>query len=219
MAVRKLYGSLDSPDTLKVLACLLEHDLDFEFVPINLGAGEHNQKPFLSMCPFGQVPVFEDGHIKQFESRAIIRSMAHGYGKKLVEELIYWDSRKQATVANWIDVEDHHFEPPALKLVTELSTKPKNGLVTDEKAVAEAEEKLSKVLDVYEARLEKLKYLAADKYTVVDVLHLPNLESLMGIALTKRLIESRPRVSAWCSEILARPAWTNVLEMIKMQVV
>jgi glutathione S-transferase len=49
MAVRKVYGSLNSPATLKVLACLFEHDLDFEFVPVNLNAGEHKKKPFLSM--------------------------------------------------------------------------------------------------------------------------------------------------------------------------
>jgi glutathione S-transferase len=29
----------------------------------------------------------------------------------------------------------------------------------------------------------------------------------------KKLIESRPHVKAWCSQILARPAWLKVLEM------
>jgi glutathione S-transferase len=46
MANRKVYGSLDSPATLKVLACLFEHDLDFEFVPVDMDAGEHKKKPF-----------------------------------------------------------------------------------------------------------------------------------------------------------------------------
>ncbi|KAF5930436.1 hypothetical protein HYC85_031309 [Camellia sinensis] len=165
------------------------------------------------MNPFGQVPVYEDGGIKQFESRAIIRCMAHEYGKK-GEELIYWDARKQAVVANWIDVEDHHFEPPALKLILELLIKPKEGFTPDEGIVAQAEAELAKVLDVYEARLEKSKYLASEKYTIVDLLHLPNLQSLTGTP-AKKLIESRPRVSSWCSDILARPAWAKVLDMQK----
>ncbi|XVF21930.1 hypothetical protein REPUB_Repub12eG0131400 [Reevesia pubescens] len=211
MKNRKVYGSLNSPATLKVVACLFEHDLDFEFVPIDLQAGEHNKKPFLSMNPFGQVPVYEDGDVKQFESRAIIRSMAHQYGKK-GEEPIYWDSRQQAVVANWVDVEDHHFEPPALKLISELVLKPKKGLTPDEETIAEAEAKLAKVLDVYEARLSKFKYLASDKYTIADLIHLPNIQTLMGTK-AKNLFDSRPRLSAWCAEILAPPSWVKVVEM------
>ena len=139
--------------------------------------------------------------------------MAHQYGKKLAgKELICWDSREQAIVANWIDVEDHHFEPPALKLVKELVVKPNNGLNPDEETVAEAEAKLAKVLDVYEARLSKLKYLAFEKYTMADMLHLPNLKALMGTQV-KKLFDSRPRLNAWCAEILARPAWMKVPEM------
>ena len=49
MAVRKVYGSLNSQATLKVLACLFENDLDFEFVSVNLDAGEKKKKARLSM--------------------------------------------------------------------------------------------------------------------------------------------------------------------------
>lgn len=143
-----------------------------------------------------------------------MRCMAHQYGHKGEEALIDWDSRKQAVLSNWVDVENHHFEPPTLKLIFELAIKPSKGLAPDEVVVAEAEAGLAKVLDVYEARLEKFKYLGSEKYTIVDVLHLPNMQSLLGTA-AKKLIESRPRVSAWCSDILARPAWAKVIDMQK----
>ncbi|GAV88951.1 GST_C domain-containing protein/GST_N domain-containing protein [Cephalotus follicularis] len=204
---RRVYGSLNSPATLRVLACLFEHDLDFEFVPIDLNAGEHKKKQFLSMNPFGQVPVYEDGDMKQFESRAIIRCMGFAYGKE-GKELIYWDAKEQAVVANWIDVEDHQFEPPAMKLIN----KPTNGSTSDEAIVVGAKARLTKVLDVYEARLTHFKYLASNKYTIADVVHLPNLHALLGSKF-KNLVESRPHVSEWCTEILARPAWAKVLEM------
>ncbi|RVW54523.1 Glutathione S-transferase PARB [Vitis vinifera] len=173
MAVRKVYGSLDSPATLKVLACLFEHHLDFEFVPVDISAGDNRRKPFLNMSPFGQVPVFEDGGYTQFGPQV---------------------------------------RAPALELISELLTKPGNGLAPDLAVVAKAEAQLAKVLDVYEARLAEFKYLAADNYTIADVLHLPNLQALMETP-AKKLIESRARVSAWCSEILARPAWAKVVEM------
>lgn len=209
---RKLYGSLNSPPTLKVMACLFEHDLDFEFVPIDLQGGEHKKKTFLSMNPFGQVPVYEEGGVVQFESRAIIRSMGHQDAKK-GEELISWDSRQQAVIANWIDVEDHHFEPPALKLISELVLKPKKGLTPDEETVSAAEAKLGKVLDVYEARLSEFKYLAYEKYSIADMIHLPNIQALIGTHLGKKLFDARPHLSAWCADILARPAWVKVVKM------
>uniref|UniRef100_A0A7N0UI13 glutathione transferase n=1 Tax=Kalanchoe fedtschenkoi TaxID=63787 RepID=A0A7N0UI13_KALFE len=212
--VRKVYGSLECPNTLKVLACIFEHSLDFQFIPINLKEGEHKREPFLSLNPFGVVPVLEHDGYKQFECRAIIRAMAHEFSSSLQDnDLIYWDERKQAIVSNWVDVEDHKFEPPALELINELAIKPENGLEPDETVVAKAEAKLGAVLDVYEARLGKFKYLAADKFTIADLLHLPNLQSLLGTARGKKLIESRPKVSLWCSQILARPAWSSVLQM------
>ncbi|KAL6217260.1 hypothetical protein ACLB2K_010477 [Fragaria x ananassa] len=121
---RKLYGDLNTPETLKVLACLFEHDLDFEFVPINLEANQHREKQFISMSPFGKLPVLEDPDVTLFEATTIVRYMGHMYAnkKKVGEELIFWESHKQALVANWIDVEDHYFEPPALKLISLLSS-------------------------------------------------------------------------------------------------
>ncbi|KAI9182494.1 hypothetical protein LWI28_025909 [Acer negundo] len=157
-----------------------------------------NARLAVAFHPFGQVPVFDDGVIKRFG-----------------EELVYWDARKQAIVANWIDVEDHKFEPPALRLINN----PSKGLTSDQSvaAEAEAEAELGKVLDVYETRLSKFKYLASDDYTIADLVHLPNLEALLGNSYTKQhFFESRPHLSAWCFDILARPAWTKVLEMQKM---
>ena len=152
------------------------------------------------------------------EATTIVRYMGHMYAnkKKEGEELIFWESWKQALVANWIDVEDHYFEPPAVKLISLSSSKAEiDGKCDDfDREIDE----LNKVLDVYEAQLGKSKYLTSDKFTVADVLHLPNLHTLMGITTTKKVIDSHPRVSAWCSEILARPSWTKVLQMKQQKI-
>ncbi|KAG9443749.1 hypothetical protein H6P81_015089 [Aristolochia fimbriata] len=72
MAGFKVYGSTTSTNTLRVVDCLFVKGLDFEFVPIDLGAGEQKTEQFLNnMNPFGQVPVFEDGDLKLFEPRGI----------------------------------------------------------------------------------------------------------------------------------------------------
>lgn len=49
MAIKKLYGTLDSLDTLRALASIFEHELDFEFIPINLDTGEHKTDSFLCL--------------------------------------------------------------------------------------------------------------------------------------------------------------------------
>lgn len=71
--------------------------------------------------------------------------MAHEYDKK-EEELVYWDGKDQAIVANWVDVEGHQFEPPATKLIFEIVIKPNHGLAPDQGVVAEAEAKSSNVI-------------------------------------------------------------------------
>ncbi|KAJ9696458.1 hypothetical protein PVL29_008605 [Vitis rotundifolia] len=64
MAVRKLYGALDCPSTIRALASLLEHDVEFELIPVDLQAGE--LKKMSSLSPFGELPVFQEGDLTIF---------------------------------------------------------------------------------------------------------------------------------------------------------
>ncbi|KAH7836435.1 hypothetical protein Vadar_001187 [Vaccinium darrowii] len=212
MAARKLYGSVESTTTMRALASLFEHELKFEFVRVDLNAGDHKKEPFLTLSPFGTVPVFQDGDLILFESTTIMRCISHVYTNPRTEQ-VYVDPKMQGIAATWIDVEDHHFNPPASKLISELVFKPKNGLPTDEATVAVEEAKLAKVLDVYEERLANSEYLGGDKFTSADLTHLPNLYYLMRTP-AKRLFDERPKVRAWCAAIMSRPAWAKVVEMV-----
>ncbi|KAH7837459.1 hypothetical protein Vadar_014087 [Vaccinium darrowii] len=207
----KVHGAVYSTASQRVFACLYEKQLEFELVPIDMiGAGAHKKEPFISLNPFGQVPAFEDGDLTLFESRAINLYIAHAYADKGTQ-LVY-DGKKMATVSVWMEVEAHQFGPVALKLVWELVLNPTLGMTTDAAVVQEAAAKLGQVLDIYEARLGQSKYLGGDDFTLVDLHHLPFIQSLMG-SQVKKLFDSRPRVSAWCTQILARPAWLKVVAM------
>ncbi|KAK6930140.1 Glutathione S-transferase, C-terminal, partial [Dillenia turbinata] len=212
MAVRKVYGTLWSTETLRVIASLHEHELDFEFIPVDVVSGDLQREPLLSLNPFGEVPVFQDGDLILIESRAAMRYMAFEYpapGK----EHVFKDPLLQGIVAGWIDIEDHQFDPPAFKLINELVLQPKRGMKPDQAIVTDAETKLGCVLDIYEERLTKLKYLAGDVFTSADLTHVPDLYFLKG-SPAKALIESRPHVKTWCEEIMARPTWTKVQELM-----
>ncbi|EXB40831.1 Glutathione S-transferase [Morus notabilis] len=152
----------------------------------------------------GFVPLWE-------ESRAITKFIAEEYADKGTQ-LVHSEKEKKAALYVWLEVEAHQFEPVASKLVWELVFKPLFKIPTDPAAVEENEAKLGKVLDVYENRLSKAKYLAGDSFTLADLHHLPNTTLLLGTS-SKVVFESRPHVQAWAADITARPAWSKVLAL------
>ncbi|KAE8703543.1 Glutathione S-transferase F6 [Hibiscus syriacus] len=214
MAAIKVHGSPMSTATRRVLACLYEKELDFQFVPINMAAGEHKSENFLALNPFGQLPAFEDGDLKLFESRAVTHYLAHEYADKGTQLLIAGSNKEAAILDLWTEVEGQRFNAPSSAIGWELFYKPFFGMATDAAVVEENEGLLGKVLDVYETRLTQSKYLASDNFTLADLYHLPNIECLLATP-AKKLFESRPHVSAWVKEITARPAWSKVLAMPK----
>ncbi|KAL9235777.1 hypothetical protein vseg_010513 [Gypsophila vaccaria] len=210
----KVHGNPMSTATLRVLAALHEKQLDFEFVPVDMRAGAHKQEPFLSLNPFGQVPALEDGDVKLFESRAITKYLAYTYENEGTP-LVNHDKNQLAAQFIWSEVEAHQFDPVGSKLGWELVYKVVLfGLETDMAVVEENEAKFVKVLDIYEARLSVSKYLGGDAFTLADLHHLPLLKYLMGTQV-KTLFDERPHLSAWCKDILSRPAWEKTLAMQK----
>lgn len=145
-----------------------------------------------------------------------MRYISHHY-PKLGKEQVFEDPKLQGIAATWIDVEDHQFNPPASKLIRELIENPKKGFLGNQTVVEEEKAKLARVLDVYEERLKESNYLGGNKFTSADLTHLPNLYCLFGTPL-KKLFEERPRVSAWSRDILSRPAWNKVVEIVEKNI-
>nr|GEW24180.1 glutathione S-transferase-like [Tanacetum cinerariifolium] len=143
----KVFGANGSTATLRVLACLAEKDLEYEFVTVDMPNKEHKKPEYLSRNPFGQVPALEDGDLKLFESRAITQYLAHTYADKGTD-LIIKDPKKMAILAVWIEVESQKFDPAASKLAWELAYKPIFGMTTDDAIVDEYEKKLSEAISL-----------------------------------------------------------------------
>lgn len=152
-------------------------------------------------------------HGQNAESRAITQYLAHTYADKGTP-LVTSDPKKMAILSIWTEVEGQRFDPQASKLVYEIVLKHMLGQTIDEAIVAQYEGKLAEVLDVYEARLAQSKYLGGDSFTLADLHHLPVINYLMGSKI-KSLFDERPHVSAWCADILGRPSWKKVVELMK----
>lgn len=146
------------------------------------------------------------------ESRAITQYLAHNY-RQQGTDLLFGETKKMAEMSVWAEVEAQKFDPPASKLAFQLVFKPMLGMgVPDEAAVAELQEGLGKVLDVYEARLAGSEYISGGSFALADLHHQPMLHYLMNTP-AKAVFEARPNVSRWVAAILARPAWAKVVAM------
>jgi glutathione S-transferase len=80
--VLTLYGFPFSTCTQRVLAVLLEKDLPYELVEVNLFKGDQKSEAHLARQPFGKIPVLEDDGFFVFESRAISKYLAKKFATK-----------------------------------------------------------------------------------------------------------------------------------------
>ncbi|GLJ46078.1 hypothetical protein SUGI_0970680 [Cryptomeria japonica] len=194
--VVKVYGPAFASCTRRVLACLVEKDVEFEVVDVDMSKGAHKAPQYLALQPFAKVPAIRDGDLTLFGTPLL--------GKTLEE---------RALVEQWLEVEGQNYAEPIYTLVGNLFFAPKVGLPVDLVAIERDELKLAKVLDIYEDRLSKSKYLAGDFFSLADLSHLPFTYYLVNKIGKEYLVRDRKHVNAWWEDISSRPAWKKVLEI------
>lgn len=74
----KLYGGARSRASI-VQWYLEELGVPYEYVMLDMAAGEHRQPPFTEINPVGKVPAIADGDFKLWESGAILLYLAEKY--------------------------------------------------------------------------------------------------------------------------------------------
>ncbi|KAK7333725.1 hypothetical protein VNO80_30502 [Phaseolus coccineus] len=212
--VVKVYGP-DYANPKRVIVCLIEKEVEFETVHVDGFKGEHKQPEYLKLQPFGLLPVVKDGDYVLYESRAILRYYSEKY-KNQGSALLGNTIEERGLVEQWLEVEAHNYYPPIYNLVMNILVLPLvRGEASDPKVTEENEEKLSKVLDIYEERLSKTKYLAGDFFSLADLSHLPFTHYLMNYMKKEYMIRERKHVSAWWDDISNRPSWKKVLQLYK----
>ncbi|XP_004491312.1 glutathione S-transferase F9-like [Cicer arietinum] len=198
--------------TKRVMVCLIEKEVEFETIPLDVIKGEHKDPQYLKLQPFGGIPVIEDGDYTLYESRAIMRYYAEKYRSQGVE-LLGKTIEERGLVEQWLEVEAQNFNPPASDLAIHILFPFIIGNNPDPKVIEESEAKLVNVLNIYEERLSKNKYLAGDFFSLVDISHLPFIDYIVNHMRKDYLIKDRKYVSAWWDDISNRPSWTKVLEL------
>jgi len=210
--VLKIYGVANSPGPRRIATVLLEKQVPFELIKVDLANGEHKSPEFLEKQPFGQIPYIDDDGFVLYESRAICRYIATKYADQGTK-LIPTDLKQNALFEQAASIEENNFDPSAVAAVSEILYKRYRGLTPDQAVFQEHIRKLSAKLDVYDTILSKQKYLAGDEVTLADLFHLPYATQLAVAG--SDIMETKPNVARWFKDISSRPSWVSVKDGVE----
>lgn len=106
----KLYGGVKTR-TPMVQWYLEELGIPYEYISLNISAGENRKPEYLAINPMGKVPAILDGNLKLWESGAILLYLAEKYQKKptLLDEsaqVMQWVFFANATLSPALFIEE-----------------------------------------------------------------------------------------------------------------
>ncbi|MEM5448464.1 MULTISPECIES: glutathione S-transferase family protein [Paraburkholderia] len=191
----KLYGFAGTRSQ-RALWGLKEVDADFEFISVNLLAGEHKRPEYLRINPAGKVPVLIDGDRVIPESAAIVLYLADKYPEKA---LLPADLDERAQAYRWTLFAVTELEQPLWRITRHSFLYP-----PEKRSPADIElarEDFSSMAAVLERHLEGREFIVGNKLSVADCVTV----YLMDWANEVQLLESFPRLQAYLERLYARP--------------
>ncbi len=159
----KLYG-YPRTRSARVAWALEEAGAAYEYIPINLQAGEHKKPAFLKVNPFGKIPALIDDDLILSESAAICTYIAEKFSPA---KLIPKTSQGRAEYFHWLFF-------VVSELETHLWTAAKHDrILPEDKRVSAVtktcEWEFAKAADLLSQHLSQHAYLANDEFSAADI--------------------------------------------------
>lgn len=192
-----LYEFALSGNCHKIRLMLSLLGLDYRSVIVNGSEWQQKSVDFLSMNPFGQVPVLTDDDVIVRDSQAILVYLARKYGN---EQWLPNTATALAEVAAWLSTAANEVSmgPNRLRLHYKFGR-----AINSE----ESRQTAINLLNILQGRLEKYEWLATDHLTIADIAIYPYI----ALAPEGRLdLESYPAVTGWVSRIQALPGYVGM---------
>jgi glutathione S-transferase len=179
----KLYGGARSRASL-VRWYLEEIGAPYEFVLLDMAAGEHRQPEYLAINPFGKVPALVDGDLSLWESGALLLYIGEQYGELT-------STRARAIAAQWV-------------LFANASLGP--GIFIE----ANREKEMPRLLGTLDDLLGDRPYLVGETFSVSDV---AVGSYLAYIPMFFPTLDLSPwsQVQAYIRRLTERPAYTRTI--------
>ncbi|MBN3925449.1 glutathione S-transferase family protein [Nostoc sp. NMS4] len=175
----KLYGGTRSRASI-VHWYLEELGIPYEFVKLDMQAGEHFQPEYLAINSFGKVPAIVDGDFKLWESGAILLYLADKYSKTPLS------AEERAVFSQWV-------------LFANATLAP--GIFGEENREREMPRLLTPLNEIF----SKQPFLLGNEFTVADVAvgSILNYISMM----LKLDFSAYPAVLNYIKQVSDRPAF------------
>jgi glutathione S-transferase len=175
----KLYGGAFSRASL-VKWYLEELGVPYEFVMLDMQAGEHRQPEYLKINPIGKVPAIVDGDFQLWESGAILLYLSDKYGK------VSLSPEERAILSQWV-------------LFANATLGP--GIFVE----ANREREMSRLLTPLNEMFEKQPFVLGQEFSVADVA-VGSILAYIPIML-KLDLSDYPSVVNYIKQITERPAF------------
>ena len=175
----KLYGGARSRASI-VQWYLEEIQVPYEFVKLDMQAGEHLKPEYLAINPVGKVPAIVDGDFQLWESGAILLYLAEKYSKTPLS------LEERAVFSQWV-------------LFANATLGP--GIFVE----ASREREMPRLLTPLNEIFSKQPFLLGDEFTVADVA-VGSILSYIPVML-KLDLSSYPSVLNYMKQLSERPAF------------
>lgn len=158
----KLYG-YGPMRSLRALWALNELGADFEFVSVNLFAGETQHPDFLRLNPAGKIPVLVDGDLVVTESAAIVLYLADKYAAK---GLLPASIAERAQVYRWMLFAVTELEQPLWRIAKHTTIYPEENRLPGD--VALARDEFLHMAAVIDGHMAGREFLVGDRISAAD---------------------------------------------------
>ena len=191
----KLYNTQQCPYARRTRMVLHEKDVDFEVNEVDLN---NKSDEFLSVSPYGKVPVLRVDGTSLYESNIVNEYLDEVYDSpRLMPE----SPEGRASARSWMAFADDYFFPSIFR----ITMGAQRGFSEEE--IQEAKEKLDDALSRLEHQLEGREYLVGE-YTLADIAHAGNFHRLRELAESGDVpLHEYPNVMAWMGRVESRESY------------
>ncbi|TGM65110.1 glutathione S-transferase family protein [Leptospira levettii] len=167
-----LYSHPNSTYSKRVHIYMKYRNLEYETIHVALDKLENRKKPFLSINPYGKVPVLKDGEFLLSESSAIIRYLEEKH--QFSNPLFPSELQKRAILNQMVNqCESEYCFPNSVvyfskKFIPEEKWEPKR--------MKDSSKRIGRHLEIIDSILSKDQYLFVNEFGLLEILYAPFIE-------------------------------------------
>src|SRR5215207_5677916 len=174
---------------------LHEKGIDFDVHEVDLS---NKSEEFLSVSPYGKVPVVSINGISLYESNVVNEYLDEVHK---IPRLMPANPEQRALARSWMAFADDYFFP----FIFRIGMGSQRGF--SEEQIQEAKEKLQDALSRLERQLEGREYLMGE-YTLADIAHAGNFHRLRVLVKSGEVpLHKYPNVITWVERVEDRESY------------